>query len=181
MDGLGAVDRGPDAGIALGKGGGASVGSYRVDRSQSGVRIRWDANATGITGTELTKLLDEGSPRIVMGGTGMRPDNMNSSVTIYCYIMTPAEVKIVADRIYTLPEESAPFSRTSVVPSGAPAAVDGSWAVTVHYLRGTGEQHFVLKQEANAPYGRTSRRDLQHHAERARSMLTRSRWSARCR
>jgi seryl-tRNA(Sec) selenium transferase len=127
-----------------------------IDRSP-GVRISWDANTTGITGTELTKLLDEGSPRIVMGGTGMRPDNMNSSVTIYCYIMTPAEVKIVADRIYTL-LKSPPHFENPVVPSGAPAAVDGSWAVTVHYLRGTGEQHFELKQAGNDLTG-------EHHGE----------------
>jgi seryl-tRNA(Sec) selenium transferase len=132
----------------------APVGS--IDRSP-GVRISWDANATGITGTEMAKLLDEGSPRIVLGGTGMRPDHMESSVTIFCYIMTPAEVKIVADTIYKH-LKNPPHFENPVVPVGAPAAVAGSWAVTVHYVRGTGEQHFVLKQDGNQITG-------EHHGE----------------
>jgi hypothetical protein len=36
--------------------------------------------------------------------------------------------------------------------------VVGNWAVTVHYLRGTGEQHFVLKQDGNQLTG-------EHHGE----------------
>jgi seryl-tRNA(Sec) selenium transferase len=132
----------------------APVGS--IDRSP-GVRISWDAGVTGITGTEMVKLLDEGSPRIVLGGTGVRPDHMESSVTIFCYIMTPAEVKIVADTIYQH-LKNPPHFENPVVPTGAPVSVDGSWAVTVHYLRGTGEQRFVLKQDGNQLTG-------EHHGE----------------
>jgi seryl-tRNA(Sec) selenium transferase len=118
-----------------------------IDRSP-GVRISWDAKVTGITGTEMAKVLDEGTPRIVLGGTGTRPDRMDSSVTIYCYIMTPAEVKIVADTIHGILKNPPKFE-DPVVPSGEPASVAGNWAVTVHYLRGTGEQHFVLNQDGN--------------------------------
>jgi seryl-tRNA(Sec) selenium transferase len=132
----------------------APVGS--IDRSP-GVRIGWDANATGITGTEMAKLLDEGTPRIVLGGTGMRPDHMESAVTIFCYIMTPAEVKIVADTIYRH-LKNPPHFENPVVPSGAPASVAGNWAVAIHYLRGTGEQQFVLQQEGNQIKG-------DHHGE----------------
>ncbi|HEY0162613.1 MAG TPA: aminotransferase class V-fold PLP-dependent enzyme [Edaphobacter sp.] len=132
----------------------APMGS--IDRSP-GVRISWDANMTGITGTEMMKLLDEGTPRIVLGGTGVRPEHMESAVTIFCYIMTPAEVKIVADTIYQH-LKNPPHFENPVVPSGTPAAVEGSWAVTVHYLRGTGEQQFVLKQSGNQITG-------EHHGE----------------
>ena len=127
-----------------------------IDRSP-GVRISWDAKVTGITGTEMAKVLDEGTPRIVLGGTGTRPDRMDSSVTIYCYIMTPAEVKIVADTIHGILKSPPKFS-DPVVPSGTPAQVAGDWAVTIHYLRGTGEQHFVLKQDGNDVTG-------EHHGE----------------
>jgi len=127
-----------------------------IDRSP-GVRITWDANVTGITGTELSKLLDEGTPRIVLGGTGMRPDHMDSSVTIFGYIMTPAEVKIVGDAIYHA-LKNPPHYENPVVPTGTPADVAGNWAVTIHYVRGTGEQHFVLKQDGNTLTG-------EHHGE----------------
>jgi len=122
-----------------------------IDRSP-GVRITWDANVVGITGTELAKLLDEAPTRIVMGGTGVRPGTMMSSVTIYGYIMTPAEVKIVADAIYAALRHP-PHYADPVVSTGTPASVAGNWAVTIHYLRGTGEQHFVLKQDGNVLTG----------------------------
>jgi seryl-tRNA(Sec) selenium transferase len=127
-----------------------------IDRSP-GVRISWDASVTGITGTEMAKVLDDGTPRIVLGGTGTRPDHMQSSVTIYCYIMTSAEVKIVADTIYKL-LKSPPHFENPVAPTGTPAEVAGNWAVTVHYLLGTGEQHFVLKQQNDQVTG-------DHHGE----------------
>jgi seryl-tRNA(Sec) selenium transferase len=122
-----------------------------IDRSP-GVRISWDANVVGITGTEMVKLLDEGTPRIVLGGTGTRPDHMESSVSINVYIMTPAEVKIVADTIYKH-LKNPPHFENPVVPTGTPASVAGTWAVTIHYLRGTGEQQFVLKQDGNTVTG----------------------------
>ena len=122
-----------------------------IDRSP-GVRISWDANVVGITGTEMSKLLDEGTPRIVLGGTGTRPDHMESSVSINVYIMTSAEVKIVADTIYKH-LKNPPHFENPVVPSGSPASVEGTWAVSIHYLRGTGEQQFVLKQDGNAVSG----------------------------
>jgi hypothetical protein len=121
------------------------------------VRITWDANVVKITGTELVKLLDEAPTRIVLGGTGTRPDHMASSVTIYGYIMTPAEVKIVADAIHEALTHPGHYENP-VVPTGTPASVAGNWAVTIHYLRGTGEQHFVLKQEGNDLTGK-------HHGE----------------
>ena len=127
-----------------------------IDRSP-GVRITWDANVVGITGTELAKLLDEAPTRIVMGGTGVRPGTMMSSVTIYGYIMTPAEVKIVADAIYAALSHP-PHYADPVVPTGTPASVAGNWVVTIHYLRGTGEQHFALKQDGNVLTG-------DHHGE----------------
>ena len=127
-----------------------------IDRSP-GVRISWDANVTKITGTEMAKLLDEAPTRIVLGGTGTRPDHMMSSVTIYGYIMTPEEVKIVADSIYAA-LKNPPHFEDPVVPAGTPASIEGNWHVEIHYLRGTGEQQFVLKQDGNNVTG-------DHHGE----------------
>lgn len=112
------------------------------------MRITWDANVLKITGTEMVKLFDEAPTRIVLNGTGSRPDRMMSSVTVNGYIMTPAEVKIVADAIHNALTHP-PHYENPVVPTGTPASVAGTWAVTIHYLRGTGDQHFVLKQDGN--------------------------------
>ncbi len=149
-----------------------------IDRSP-GVRISWDPNVLNITGTEMVKLLDEAPTRIVLGGTGSRPfpptsaaaptpagpggagrgraGSASSSVTIFGYIMTPEEVKIVSDSIYQL-LKNPPHFENPVVPTGEPASIAGNWAVEIHYLRGTGEQRFVLQQNGNSVTG-------EHHGE----------------
>ncbi len=148
-----------------------------IDRSP-GVRISWDPTVYNIYGSEMAKALDEAPTRIVLGGTGTRPavgagaatpvasaaggrraaaDGMSSSVNIAVYIMTPDEIQIVADSIYNL-LKNPPHFETAVVPAGTPASVAGSWAVEIHYLRGTGEQRFVLQQNGNGVSG-------EHHGE----------------
>ena len=147
-----------------------------IDRSP-GVRISWDPTVYNIYGAEMAKALDEAPTRIVLGGTGTRPPagavaapapaaagagrgragGGMSSVSIAVYIMTPDEIKIVADSIYNLLKKPPHFD-APVVPTGEPASVAGNWNVAVHYLRGTGAQRFVLKQNGNAVTG-------EHHGE----------------
>jgi seryl-tRNA(Sec) selenium transferase len=121
------------------------VGS--IDRCP-GVRIEWDAAVTKITGTELSKKLDDAPVRISLGGTGTRPDHMKSSVIVWAYILTPAEVTIVGDAIHDALTKPGEYP-DPVVPGGEPASLAGGWAVTIHYVRGTGEQRFVLTQSGN--------------------------------
>jgi seryl-tRNA(Sec) selenium transferase len=121
------------------------VGS--IDRCP-GVRIEWDAAVTKITGTELSRKLDDGAVRISLGGTGTRPDHMKSSVIVWAYILTPVEVGIVGDAIYEALTKPGVYP-DPIVPTGEPASVAGNWAVTIHYVRGTGEQRFVLSQSGN--------------------------------
>lgn len=117
------------------------------------LRVRWDANVVGITGTELVARLNEGDPRIILaGGTGTRPHTMMSGFSISSYMMNQGEYTIVADEIYDILKNPGHYDNP-VVPTGAPAPVEGSWAVTIHYLRGTGEQHFELKRDGNTVTG----------------------------
>jgi seryl-tRNA(Sec) selenium transferase len=113
------------------------------------LRINWDANVLKITGAELVAHLDASTPRIIVGGSrGTRPDMMNSSVTIMPYMMDPGEDRIIANAIYealTKPEHY----ENPVIPSGTPESVQGTWAVTIQYPRGTGEQKFTLEQNGN--------------------------------
>lgn len=117
------------------------------------LRIHWDANVVGITGTELNQRLDEGTPRIhPASARGHRPDAMASSVTIMPYMMMPDDHRIVADALFRIFSNPGKYSNP-VVPTGAPAPVGGTWAVTIQYQRGQGEQHFILKQDGNAVTG----------------------------
>jgi uncharacterized pyridoxal phosphate-dependent enzyme len=113
------------------------------------LRINWDANVLKITGTELAARLDAGTPRILVGGSkGTRPDMMNSSVTIMPYMMDPGEERIIADAIYEALIKPGHYENP-VIPTGTPATVQGTWAVTIQYPRGIGEQKFTLEQNGN--------------------------------
>jgi L-seryl-tRNA(Ser) seleniumtransferase len=111
------------------------------------LRIMWDGAKLGITGQEVTKLLLDGEPRVVLaGGMGMRPDRMQSSVSITPYMMMPGDDKIVADRLYAALSKPPKFENP-VVPSGAPAEVAGQWDVTIEYGRGSAVHTVVLEQD----------------------------------
>jgi len=113
------------------------------------VRIQWDAAKVGITGTEVAAHLDAGTPRIVLAGPqGRRPDMMQSSIGVTSYMLEAGEEKIIADALYEALTKPGTHPNPPV-PTGPPASVQGSWAVTIQYLRGTGEQKFVLDQKGN--------------------------------
>lgn len=113
------------------------------------LRIHWDSEKVGITGTELAALLDAGTPRIVLAGAqGRRPDMMQSSIGVMSYMMEAGEEKIIADALYAALTKPGSHPNPPM-PAGVPAGVQGSWAVTIQYLRGTGEQKFVLEQKGN--------------------------------
>ena len=117
------------------------------------LRIRWDAAQVGITGTELEKRLNDGTPRILVEpATGRRPDQMASSVTLMPYMMDAGDERVLADALYKILSNPGQYPNP-VVPGGTPAALGGSWAVSIHYSCGTGEQHFTLKQDGNALTG----------------------------
>ena len=118
------------------------------------LNIKWDAGKVGITGTELVKKLDEGTPRIlVMGGEGKRPDAMASSITIMPYMMQPGDHKIVADALSKLLRKPGTFADPAKS-SAQDATVAGSWAVTIDYSVGTGRQQLTLQQDGSAITGK---------------------------
>jgi seryl-tRNA(Sec) selenium transferase len=113
------------------------------------LQISWDANTLKITGTELAAKLDAGTPRIVLGGAhGVRPDMMQSGIAVMPYMMDPGEDKIIADAIYAALTNPGEY-KNPVIPTGTPADVHGTWAVTIQYPRGIGEQKFTLQQNGN--------------------------------
>jgi uncharacterized pyridoxal phosphate-dependent enzyme len=115
--------------------------------------IKWDGNALKITGTELAKTLDAGTPRIQFDeSSGTRPDHMESSITIMPYMMMPGDAQIVADAIFATLSHPPKFSAPEI-PQGAPANVGGIWNVQMKYLCGEGSQRFLLEQQEGAVTG----------------------------
>ena len=117
------------------------------------LRIKWDGNRLKITGDELAKTLDEGTPRIQFDEwSGSRPDAMESSVTIMPYMMMPGDDKIVADAIFAALSHPPNFTAPEI-PQGAPANIAGIWDVQMKYLCGEGRQRFLLEQQEGAIKG----------------------------
>ena len=74
------------------------------------LRIKWDGNTLKITGDELAKTLDEGTPRIQFDElSGTRPDQMESSLTIMPYMMMPGMTR-------SSPTLSSPHCQNAHVP-----------------------------------------------------------------
>ena len=83
------------------------------------------------------------SPRILIdAGSGRRPDQMASSVTIMPYMLDPGEAHIIAEAMHAALTNPG-HHPDPVVPSGAPAMIDGTWAVTrpVYARAGRAEIH----------------------------------------
>jgi hypothetical protein len=117
------------------------------------LRVHWDARQLKITGTELVKRLDDGTPRIMIdGGTGIRPAEMDSSLTIMPYMLDADEIPVIANAIHTALTQPGSYS-DPVGPAGA-VNVAGKWAVTLTYARGTAEQTLVLEQKGSDVSGR---------------------------
>ena len=112
------------------------------------LRVYWDANVLKTTGAELVTKLDAATPRVMLdGGSGVRPDNMQSSLTVMPYMLDAGEERIVADAIYrALTNPDSYFN--PVIPSGA-TKVDGSWSLALQYIRGSAEQKIVIEQNGS--------------------------------
>ena len=110
------------------------------------LRIKWDGASLGITGKEVEEHLLNGRPRIIVGGSsGVRPDNMASSVTIMPYMMQPDDHKIAAQALYAVMSKPPKFSNPEH-PSGSPAQIAGKWDVHIDYLAGSSTHHFNIEQ-----------------------------------
>ncbi len=110
------------------------------------LRIKWDGAKVGITGSEVEKLLLDGSPRIVVGGArGSRTGDMASSLTIMPYMMMPEDHKIASDALYALLSKP-PKMDVPKVPSGQTVDLAGNWLVHVEYSLGSADHTLSIQQ-----------------------------------
>jgi hypothetical protein len=71
---------------------------------------------------------------------------MASSLGIMPYMMQPGDYKIVAETISNYLRNPGHYENPPVY-TGPTASVAGSWNVAIHYVRGIGEQQFILEQD----------------------------------
>ena len=117
------------------------------------LHIEWDGERPGITGREVSKLLLDTEPRIVLGGaSGSRPDKMQSSVSVTPYMLMPGESKIVAERLYAVLANPPKFENPPV-PQGEPVSIAGQWTAELTFLRGSATHTLIFEQHGDALVG----------------------------
>jgi len=117
------------------------------------MEIRWDGEALGIGGQEVEKLLLNGDPRLVVGGSsgGRRTGIKNSTLTIMPYMMMPGDEKIAADKIHAVLAKPPKIDRKA--PAAPSVNVAGQWDVSVEYVVGKARHGLVLEQNGAALVG----------------------------
>ncbi len=122
------------------------------NRSPS-LSIEWDGARLGITGQELSKLLLDTEPRIILAGArGSRPDQMASSARINAHMLMPGDDKVVAQRLYSV-LSSPPSVTDSAPPQGEPASVGGQWEATIQFDRGSATHTLYIEQQSTKLVG----------------------------
>jgi hypothetical protein len=117
------------------------------------VVLRWDSKQLGITGADVSDLLDKGEPRIALGGGGgggrgnqELPGDTGISVT--SAMMSPGDEKIVAQRIVQV--LSGKHTLTPPAPVLAPASnIAGRWDIQITYAASTSVHTMHLQQQGN--------------------------------
>jgi hypothetical protein len=109
--------------------------------------IQWDGARLGITGQEVNKLLADTEPRIILDrGSGQRPRNMSSSVSIIPYMLIAGEERIVGDRLYEVLSRPPKFGDPAPPPNGQPTLVSGQWEARLEFGRGSANHTLILEQ-----------------------------------
>jgi L-seryl-tRNA(Ser) seleniumtransferase len=121
------------------------------------VRVRWDSKALGLTGADAARLLDQGDPRIALGGGGgnrggQSQDPGDTGIAIVSSMMSPGDEKIVAKRISDV--LSAKHTLKAPDEIAAPAAdLSGRWDVEITYTASRTRHMLHLRQDANRLQG----------------------------
>jgi L-seryl-tRNA(Ser) seleniumtransferase len=106
------------------------------------LNIRWDTAKLGITGQEVSQILDTTDPRIALGGgfggggrRGQTAVGGDTGISVTAYMMTPGDEKIVAERIYqVLSAKRALKPAETIQPPAANLA--GRWDVEIQFTAG---------------------------------------------
>ncbi len=120
--------------------------------------IQWDGAQLGITGSEVSKVLLDTEPRIVLGSaSGSRPDAMTSSVSITPYMMMPGDSKIVGQRLFTVLSKPPKF-RPNLCRKANPRQSRDNGKRHLEFGRGSAVHTLVLEQQGENLVGT-------HHGE----------------
>lgn len=120
--------------------------------------VRWDTATLGITGAEVSRLLDTTEPRIALGGGGGRsragaPESGgDTGISITAAMMQPGDEKVVAHRVHQVLSQK--HTLKPVEPPRPPAAtLSGRWDVEIQYAASSTTHALHLRQDGNTLEG----------------------------
>jgi L-seryl-tRNA(Ser) seleniumtransferase len=114
------------------------------------VVVRWTASQLGMTGAQVSDILDKGEPRIALGGGGGGRADLpgDTGVSVTSAMMSPGDERIVAQRLVEVLSQK----RTLEAPPepAAPAAtLAGRWEVDIRYAASQATHTLHLVQTGN--------------------------------
>lgn len=112
-----------------------------------GLSIRWDAAKLGITGPQVSQMLDATDPRILLAGSR----GAQNGVSITAFNLAPGDEKVVADRLYAV--LSAPHTLKTPEPKPPVADLTGVWDVHIDFGASIGEHSVSLQQQSGRIQG----------------------------
>ena len=122
------------------------------------VSIQWDSTKLGITGAEVTEILDTTEPRIVLGGgggggqDGQPQGGGDTGISITAFQMAPGDDKIVADRVSQI--LSVKRTLKPAEPPKSPAgSVSGHWKVDIQFAASKSTHTLDLVQDGGRVKG----------------------------
>ena len=128
--------------------------STKLNQSREGLsnrtpslQISWDAAKLGISGQEVSRLLLDSEPRIVLAGSSP------SGVSVVPYQMSPGDEKVVASRLYAALSKPPKIEPPAPAPQGQPANVSGQWDVRIEFIRDSISHALAFEQDGGKIVG----------------------------
>jgi L-seryl-tRNA(Ser) seleniumtransferase len=113
-----------------------------------GLNIRWDVAKVGITGRQVSQVLDTTDPRILVGGSR----GGQNGISITAFNLKPGDEKVIADRLYAV--LSTPPNLKSLESPKAPVTdLTGVWDVHIEFRASAGEHSLSLHQHGGRIQG----------------------------
>jgi D-glucosaminate-6-phosphate ammonia-lyase len=112
------------------------------------LNVRWDAATLGLTGTQVSQILDTTDPRILVGGSR----GAQNGVSITAFNLAPGDERVVANRLHAV--LTAPHSSSAMEPPKPPTSdLSGVWDVHIDFAAGSGDHSVSLEQQGGRIQG----------------------------
>ena len=119
--------------------------------------IRWESQKLGITGAQVSEILDTTEPRIALGGggggggggRGGQPQQAgDTGISIVSAMMAPGDEKIVAQRIQEVLSQKHTLKPVET-PAPPASNLAGRWEIEIRYAASTTTHTVHLQQNGN--------------------------------